>query len=189
METWYHWGSPFSFFDSVDYPVYDRVLDIQRIALNHCLDATVLRRLQNQTLLAEDDKPLEMSEIFRTLTDSVWSELAADSSENSEKFEISLIRRNLQREHLRKLSTIVVGQQRNPLYDLYGYVSFYGGAYQYPADARSLARMHLKELDQKVEKALKSEDIKIADATRAHLEEVREQIDKVLEAKLSSNGL
>jgi hypothetical protein len=130
-----------------------------------------------------------MSEVFRTLTDGVWSELGSDSKEQPEKFEISLVRRNLQREHLRKLSTIVVGQQRNSLYDLYAYVSFSGSGYEYPADARSLARMHLKEINGKVDSALGDKNTKFDDATRAHLEEVREQIGKVLEAKLSSNGL
>jgi len=186
MDNWYHWGSASFFFDSVDYPVYDRILDIQRIGLDYCLDPAVLTRLQNQKLLAKDDKPLEMSEIFRTLTDSVWSELS--STEKPDKFEISLIRRNLQREHLRKLSKIVIEQRRNPLYDLYDYVSFFGGAHSYPADARSLARMHVREIDKKIDERLKDKDQKIDDATRAHLEELHEQIAMVLQAKMNASG-
>jgi hypothetical protein len=187
MDNWYHWGSATYFFDSIDYPIYDRVLDIQRIGLDYCLDPSVLTRLQNQKLLAKDDKPLEMSEIFRMLTDSIWSELKA-KDENSEKLEISLIRRNLQREHLRKLSKIVVEQRRNPMYDLYDYVSFFGGSQSYPADARSLARMHVREIDKVVDERLKAKDQKMDDATRAHLEEIHEQIAKVLEAKISDSG-
>jgi hypothetical protein len=187
-ETWYHWGSPFYYFDSVDYPVYDRILSIQRLVLNHCLDASVLHRLQNQKLLADDAEPLQMAEVFRTLTDSIWAEMDQESSDDGKAFEISLIRRNLQREHLRKLSTIVVGQSRNSLYDLYSYISFSSSSYSYPADARSLARMHLKEINEKVAAAMDDPDRKIDDATRAHLAEAHEQIAKVLEARLNANG-
>jgi hypothetical protein len=188
MDNWYHWGSASYFFDSVDYPVYDRILDIQRVGLNYCLDASVLRRLQNQKLLAKDDKPLEMSEIFRTLTDSIWSELGKNDGDKPEKFEVSLIRRNLQREHVRKLSKIVIEQRRNPLYDLYDYVSFFGGSQQYPADARSLARMHIREIDKKIDGLLQDKDRKMDDATRAHLEEIHEQITMVLKAQMSASG-
>ena len=188
VDNWYHWGSPINFLSSVDYPIYDRILAIQRIVLDHCLDASVLRRLQNQKLLAKDDKPLKMAEVFRTLTDHVWTELGADGDKGAEVFEISLIRRNLQREHLRKLSTIVMGQRRNPFYDLYDFVLFSGSRYSYPADARSLARMHLKEIDQKIESVLKGKDLKIEDATRAHLEEAHQQIGMVLDARLTANG-
>jgi hypothetical protein len=188
MDNWYHWGSASYFFDSVDYPIYDRVLDIQRIGIDYCLDPSVLTRLQNQSLLAKDDKPLAMSEIFRTLTDSVWSELTPKDAGKDEKFEISLIRRNLQREHLRKLSKIVVQQRRNPMYDLYDYVSFFGGSQTYPADARSLARMHVREIDKKIDERLKDKDRKMDDATRAHLEELHEQIAMVLQAKMTASG-
>jgi hypothetical protein len=129
-----------------------------------------------------------MSEIFRTLTDSVWSELTPKDAGKDEKFEISLIRRNLQREHLRKLSKIVVQQRRNPMYDLYDYVSFFGGSQAYPADARSLARMHVREIDKKIDERLKDKDHKMDDATRAHLEELHEQIAMVLQAKMTASG-
>jgi hypothetical protein len=188
VENWNHWGSQFSFFGSVDYPIHDRILGIQRIVLNHCLDASVLRRLQNQKLLAEEDEPLPMAEVFRTLTGSVWTEVAVDDDQGSDAFEISLIRRNLQREHLRKLSTIVIGQRRNPFYDLYAFVLFSGNQYSYPADAKSLARMHLKEIEQKIASVLEDKDRKIEDATRAHLEEAHQQIGMVLDARLTANG-
>jgi len=99
-----------------------------------------------------------------------------------------LIRRNLQRDYLRRLSKIVIGQRRNPFYDMYSYISFFGSRHRYPADARSLARMHLGELDQKLQAVLESKDLKIDDATRAHLQEAQEQTDMVLHAKLTANG-
>ena len=124
-----------------------------------------------------------MAEVFRTLTDGVWSEIADEP--DREELEISLIRRNLQREHLRKLSTIVIGQGRDPYGDLFSYVSFYGSQ-RYPADARSLARQHLKEIAANIEVALERDGVD--DTTRAHLEEVAEQIESVLEARLNAAG-
>jgi hypothetical protein len=193
-EHWYHWGSDsLSYGLSVDYPVYTVVLNIQRIALDHCFDPSVLGRLQNQELLRNgDEEPLKMAEVFRTLSDAIWSELATDAEDTEQKgerkLELSIIRRNLQREHLRKLSTIVIGTPSNPLYDLYSYVVFFGSSYNYPADARSLARMHLKELSGKIGKVLEDKEVQMDDTTRAHLQEAQEQIAKTLEAKFEASG-
>ena len=188
-ENWYHWGSNSFFFSSdLTYPIYDRVLAIQKIVLNHCFNASVLKRLQAQQLLVDGDDLLKISEVFRTLSDSIWSELGVDKEDLPEEFEVSAIRRNLQREHVRKLSTIVIGQGRNPFYEMFSYVSFFGNSYRYPADARSLARMHLKELGDKLDGVLELEDLKIEDSSRAHLQEVREQIKKVLNAELEATG-
>ena len=45
-----------------------------------------------------------------------------------------------------------------------------------PADARSLARLHLKDVGKRVDAALGEKD----DTVRAHLEETKERIAKVL---------
>jgi len=188
-ENWYHWGSNSFFFSSdLTYPIYDRVLGIQKIVLNHCFSASVLKRLQDQQLLVDGDDSLKIAEVFRTLSDSIWTELEVDKDDLPEKLEVSTIRRNLQREHARKLSTIVIGQRRNPFYEMYSFALFFGNSYRYPADARSLARMHLQELGEKLEGVLDLEGLKIEDSSRAHLLEVREQIKKVLNAKMDASG-
>jgi len=186
-ENWYHWGNRSSFFSGdLTYPVHDRVLGIQKIVLNHCFSAAVLKRLQNQQLLVDGDDALKIAEVFRTLSDSIWSELGVEKEDLPEKFEVSPIRRNLQREHVRKLSTIVIGQQRNPFYAMFSYAYFSGNSYRYPADARSLARMHLHELGEKIIAVLEIEDLKLEDSSKAHLQEVREQISKVLNAEMDA---
>src|SRR5205823_11782483 len=129
---------------------YDRILAIQRIVLNQCFNGSVLSRIQNQELQTDPDaKPLRVSEVFNSLSEGIWSELnlGADS--------ISTIRRNLQREHLRRLSTLVIGNRRNPYEDIYGFVVFLGGG-NVPADAKSLARMHLADLNERIKKVLDS---------------------------------
>src|SRR6185312_4246288 len=54
-ERWYHWGneSLLYFGGSVDYPIYQRILGIQKIVLGQCLSADTLSRLQNQELQAD----------------------------------------------------------------------------------------------------------------------------------------
>lgn len=182
-EHWYHWGSDFSF-GSNDINIYDRVLRIQQIVLRQCFDPQVLSRLQNQQLLVEEGvaEPLRISEVFRTLTDSIWSEL----DNPGEKLELSIIRRNLQRDHLARLNQLVIGNSRSPYADLYGYVVFTTGG-DLPADARSLARSHLMEISDKIDAALNKQGLEIEDSTHAHLAETRDLISKVLDAKVQSN--
>src|SRR5262249_24461992 len=43
VERWYHWGT---WPDSTDFPLYDRILGIQQVALNKLLSPAVLRRMQ-----------------------------------------------------------------------------------------------------------------------------------------------
>ena len=64
-ERWYHWGNEMLFYygGSVDFPIYQRILGIQKIVLGQCLAADTLARLQNQELQAEPGtEPLTMAE-------------------------------------------------------------------------------------------------------------------------------
>jgi hypothetical protein len=185
-EHWYHWASDSMLAGNTDFDVHDRVLRIQQIVLSHCLSASVLHRLQNQQLMmAEDAKPLRIAEVLRTLTDAIWSELP--NGEMPEKLEISLIRRNLQRDHLRRLCQIVVNSSGSNYANLYGYAVFLGGSGAYPADARSLARMHLHELHDRLDKVLGGSGVAMNDSARAHLQESRDMIGKVLSAQIESS--
>ena len=121
-EHWYHWGSDsFSYGGGVNYPIYDRILAIQRIVLNQCYDGTVLSRILNQELQVDEGaNPIRISEIFRSVTDGVWSELATGS--DAKDVTLTTVRRNLQREHIRRLANMVLGSRRSSLEDLYAYV-------------------------------------------------------------------
>ena len=113
-------------------------------------------------------------------------ELARPADKRDEKGpSLSTIRRNLQREHLRRLCTMVLGNRRSPYEDLYGFLLIGGGG-SAPADARSLARLHLKEIGGRLDKVLDRKGVTIDDTTRAHLEECRHKIGKVLEANLEA---
>ena len=166
--------------------INDRVLAIQKIALNRCLSGRVLTNLQNQELQADPaTKPLTMAEDFRALSDGIFAEL------NGPKVQVSTIRRNLQREYLRRLATIALGEKRDGGLDGFAYILFSGQGGDeggpYPADARSLARLHLREIGDRISKVLDNKDAGIDDTTRAHLEEARHKIGKVLDAGFDSN--
>jgi hypothetical protein len=177
-DRWMHWGTAGGM-SSVEYPLHERILTVQRIVLDHALAADVLRRIQNNTLKADkDEQPLTVAEVFRSLTDGIWNESALvaaapapketkDAKEPRPAPATSVIRRNLQREYVKDLSRLVVGSS--------------GGA---PADARSLARMHLRDIQKRIEAALKNDKVPLDDTTRAHLEECQDRIAKVLNASV-----
>jgi hypothetical protein len=163
-DRWLHWGNEMNAVGSVDYPLHERVLRIQRIVLNRVFNPSVLARVQNNALKADkDEKPLTIAEMFRCLTESIWNE--AGVKDGKRPLSSSVIRRNLQREHLKNLFAVVLGSR--------GTVP----------DARSLARLHLREIDKKIVALLRDKQA-VDDATRAHLEECRERIDKVLNASM-----
>jgi hypothetical protein len=181
VERWSHWGAGMS---SPDYPLYDRILGIQRIVLDHLLDPSVLRRVQNNTVKAEkDEQPLVIAEIFRSLTDGVWNETPNGAAKEA-KHASSVIRRNLQRQHVKDLSNLVLGEKAGST-TMFG-MAFFGGSGSPPPDARSLARMHLREINKRIESAL-GEKAAVDETTRAHLEECHERITKVLNASMQVN--
>jgi hypothetical protein len=181
-DRWRHWGNELSLFRGVEYPVYDRVLSIQRVALNQLLDAGTLTRLQDNALhYDKEDNPVTVAEVFRTLTDAIWEDLGAAGSKGNPAGPI--IRRNLQREHLKKLTTLVVGERR----DSGGIFFFLFGGSETPPDAKSVARMHLREIDKKIEAALKERGPMMDETGRAHLEECHERISKALAASMQLN--
>ena len=57
------------------------------------------------------------------------------------------------REYLRHLSTIVLGEKQGNPGAQYLFVSF-GGEGSYPADAKSLARMHLRQIGRLIDQKL-----------------------------------
>ena len=181
-EPWSHWGSDsFSYYGGMDFKVYDRVGSIQRIVLNQCLNAAVLSRIQNQELQSDPGaKPLKLAEVFTSLSDGIWGEATAGDD--------STIRRNLQRDYLRRLIGIVLGGRRNPYEDAYAYVSFSGSG-TLPADAKSLARLHLNTILTRIRKVLSEKGASLGDSTRAHLMDCSNRVTKALEASYTSGDL
>ena len=181
-DNWYHWGSDSLFYGGgVDYPIFQRVLAIQRIVLSRCFDPSVLARLLNQQLQSDPgSKPLTIAEMFQALTDAIWSTTPSSSDPA-----LATMRRNLQRDYLDRLCRLVLGQPRSPFGISYPYAVLLGGPGTAPADARSLARYHLQLIEGRIAKQLDNADL--GDTTKAHLVECRERIKKVLDASYMAN--
>jgi len=185
-ESWQ--DSRFSYFGSLDYPIFQLVLNIQEIVLDQCLDPSVLERIQNQELQSNaGSDPIKIAEIFRALSEGIFSEVASPPAVGTSPYAISTIRRNLQREYIKRLSTMVLGPRHDPSLGGYRFIIILGGSSSVPPDAKNLARLHLEEIGQKVDKLLEQKDRKIDDTTLAHLKEIRFRIEKVLKAGLNAN--
>ncbi|HMO87178.1 MAG TPA: hypothetical protein PKC18_19895, partial [Lacipirellulaceae bacterium] len=135
-------------------PYYSYVQSVQNIALSELLGYPERMRLieDNEAMSGKDDKPLRVGEVFRTLTDAVWSDVAdarkaaakqTEDDDEAVQVELSKVRRNLQRLHLRRLLSIMMGPR-----SLSGSASYavFAVSSPYPSEARSLARLHVKEI-------------------------------------------
>ncbi len=185
-ERWYHWQADMNLGDP-GYKFYDTVLGIQRIPLAEALNSGTLNRIQNQEAMVDPaTKPLKMEEIFRAFTDSVIGDPTKAAVKDGKR-SLTVTRRNLQRDYVGRLAGMALGSRgSSALANLPSFVMISGGG-SMPADARALARMHLKEISQKIGAGLAANDPVFDDTTRAHLEELKETIDRVLNANLQRN--
>jgi hypothetical protein len=181
-DRWSHWGN-YGTYASVDYPLHERIMRIQRIVLMQLLSPSTLRRIQDNALKTDDEQPLTIAEVFRTLTDGVWSDYPVKPAGGERKIANSTLKRNLQREYLQELTTLVVGHANKD-----AFVFFFGRGAAAPPDAKSLARMHLKEIQTRITATLNDKQATIDETTRAHLEECKERITRVLTASVQMNG-
>jgi hypothetical protein len=140
---------------SPDYNEWDRggpvsipaiVLQLQTQALDRLMSAGTAQRVLELPLMVPAGQTkdlLSLSEVYETLQKAVWSELPAGQ-------EIDRMRRNLQREHLRRVQSLLTR-----------------GSPTLPPDALSLVRMHAGTLKADLERAVKAGKGSVE--TRAHL--------------------
>jgi hypothetical protein len=184
-ESWQDDG--YSRYAGSEYPIYRVILTIQEIALDQCLDSSVLQRIQNQEMQSESgSNPLKIAEVFRSLSDGIFTELSAPPA-GTAPFSISTIRRNLQREYIKRLSNMVLGPKNDSSFGGMRFIVFLGGESSPPPDAKNLARLHLDEVGRKIEALVGRKDLKIDDTSLAHLKEIQFRINKVLNANLNVN--
>ena len=150
-----------------DFSLSDRVLMIQRQALDQVLSDPVARRIVESPLrftgMTGTGGPLSLSELYDTVQDAIWSELRTAS-------EIDPLRRNLQREHLKRL----VASMIRPSYSVH-------------ADARSLQRENARRLLSQLKVAQAKPTL--SRETRAHLAETANTLEEALKAPLQRSGL
>jgi len=138
--------------------VATRVLAVQTMALDQLMtDAVAARLLDAQEKIAHGEKLLSLSELYDTLQNAIWSELRSGK-------DISAMRRNLQREHLRRLVNALLRPGASAL-----------------ADARSLQRENAIALERKIRAAMGKPMSKEA---KAHLAESLNTLSEALKAPL-----
>jgi len=181
-DRWRHWGVPLTLYP-LDYPIYERVLEVQSMALSQVMLSDRLARVRDMEFKTSTDDVLTLSELYESLYQSVWSEIALPQDEPPD---VSSLRRGLQRHHLNILSNLVL---RRTFWDALSSQSFTEfmatlstlGA---PEDARVLARYQLRQIRQDLDDTLSRYNGRLEVTTQAHLEDARDRITRVLEAPL-----
>ncbi len=155
---------------SVDYNEWERdgpvnlrasVLRAQTVAMDRLLAGNTAQRLldlPNYVPTAQRRNMISLSEVYATLQTSVWSELKSGS-------EVDVLRRGLQREHLKRLQVLLTK-----------------GSATLPADALSLARLHATRLQADLRGAVAKGGRSIE--TRAHLAESLGTLTEALRAPM-----
>jgi len=163
--------------EDVEYPIHDRILQLQLWTLFRFFNQRTLTLLSDTDAgVGQDCDAITLPELFGKITDAIWSEVKRPLETGqltNRKPLISSIRRNLQHEHLGQWIDLALEDDSGPA----------------PQSAKTQAYYHLKKLGAEVDKLLASNlgPNSLDDYSRAHLEETSRRISKVLEAIYSRN--
>ncbi len=138
------------------------VARVQLTALDRLLSANTANRLLDLPAYvpeAQRRNVISLNEVYSTLQTSVWSELKTGR-------EIDRLRRNLQREHLKRVQTLLTK-----------------GSASLPADALSLVRLNATQLQSDLRAAIGKPGLAVE--TRAHLAESLGSLGEALRATMS----
>lgn len=137
------------------------VLRLQTAALDQLLSPGTAARLLDLPLYVPATQRkgvISLNEVYGTVQDAVWSELETGK-------EIDRLRRNLQREHLKRMQTVLT---RSPA--------------ALPADALSLMRLRATELQAQLRRAVGRPGLSVE--TRAHLQDSLSALTEALRASM-----
>lgn len=171
--NWNHWGKePAS---RKDFGVHNTVLMWQERVISQLLSPTTLDRLHDGEMrVSADADVLTTAELIERLTKSIFSEIETvkEGDYTTRKPAISSLRRNLQRSYLKSLSRLAMGSTSAP------------------QDCQTIAYDQLSRLNQRMNALLQNNAIaaKLDPYSRAHLQESKDRIQKVLDARLSLNA-
>ncbi len=151
-----------------DFVLQQRLLDLQRAVLAYLMSDTVAVRVMDSVgKLDHGAEAFQIAELYQQLASSVWSELADTSSITTS---ITAERRDLQRDHLNRLSMAVVRPGSNGR-----------------ADSRGVLRQQARQLLAQLETAHKRS--KADAATRAHLADSLDTLRQALAATIQRQAL
>ena len=144
---------------SLQTSVASLVASVQRGILDHVYSPAVATRLAEVGMKVNDPKEtLGLADVYDTLQDAIWAEAKTGQ-------ETSLIRRNLQREQLRRMADVLVKP-----------------AGLWPADARSIMRENARQLASVLEKANAKPGM--SKTTRAHYADALDTLNAALKAPM-----
>jgi hypothetical protein len=147
-----------------DISLTNRMLTVQRSALDQLMsDGVATRIAEGAYRQTRPEQGFRLSELYDTLQNAIWSELKTGR-------DISVFRRNLQREHLKR----VAGTLLRPSQTV-------------QADARALQRENAKQLLGLI-KAAKTKP-SLSKEARAHLAECENTLEEALKAPLQRPGV
>lgn len=145
-----------------DVSVGGRVLALQSAALDQLMsDAVAIRLLDSQEKLEDRKQVLSLGELYGSVQDAVWSELRSGKDING-------MRRNLQREHLKRLVAALLRVSAGT-----------------PADVRSLQRENALQLQGQLRAAMAKP---VSREAKAHLSESLETLSQALKASMLRAG-
>ncbi len=159
---WIHWGTLTSFNGRKDYPFSEVVLNMQASLLRALLHPVRLSAIRDSEIKFGQESVLGIPELMGGLNQAIWEEVWRGPGEN-----VDILRRNLQRTHLDLMVDILTNPPK-----------------RMPSDARSLARMQLRNLNDRIRQRLSPPGFDFDDYSRAHLLECQDRIEKALEAGL-----
>ncbi|PXX43072.1 zinc-dependent metalloprotease [Undibacterium pigrum] len=146
-----------------DISISARLLGLQTAALDQLMSDVVAQRMLNTAeKLRDPKKVLSLHELYGNLQSTIWSELSSGA-------DIVSARRNLQREHLKRLSNALLKPSATA-----------------PADARSLQREQANQLLVAIRGAVGKP---MSAESRAHLSESMATLNEVLKASLVRAGV
>ena len=149
---------------SPDIALTSRMLSVQRAVLDQLMsDAVATRIAEGEYRQTKANSGFRLSELYDTLQDSIWSELKSGR-------EITSFRRNLQREHLRRVTAALLRPSQSV-----------------QADARSLQRENAKQLLSQI-KAAKL-NAALSKEARAHLAECENTLEQAIKAPVVRSGV
>jgi hypothetical protein len=148
-----------------DFSLDDMVLSLQRALLAQLMSDTVISRiLDSEAKAAKPAEAFHLSELYAKLNGEVWSELDA------KRGDIPPLRRELQRDHVNRLASLVL---RPSSYSR--------------SDARSLLRVEAQALLERLQKAGKRPGL--SPEAKAHLADSADTLQQALAAKLVRAGV
>jgi hypothetical protein len=176
VEKWLDGDGRSAFTDEESWPVHDRVMGIQASALSMVLNPTTLRRVyDNELRVNADQDAVTLPEVITTITDSIWTELKQNPTKQftSRVPMVTSLRSNLQREHVDRLIDLSVPGP------------FMTEAYK---PISNLASVELTRVLGLVNRVLTEARDKVDPYTVAHLEKMKEKIQKTKDGQFIYNA-